>query len=178
MPLLPILNRLPRRLLQTPAGPLVGAALVAGVCLAAAWPMWPTGAASPPAVRQPQATTAAAAMAQAAVADLPFEAVVWKWPEHLAGAAGMFQCWPAVAGRGMASVAVWTDSANNIVAFGAMREGDPWPAYADSLGLPGAAASHEPIQIAEQGHVVRVSAVGNVVQLPTLRLDCTRTWDD
>jgi hypothetical protein len=110
--------------------------------------------------------------------DWPLDGLLWEWPMHLAGAAGMYHCRPAVAGDAHDAVMVWTDSGDNIVAFGAVMEGVPWPSYAAALGVAGAAGPGQPIQIAERGHVVQVSAEESFVQLRDSRLACVRTWDD
>ena len=106
------------------------------------------------------------------------DGLLWEWPAHMAGAAGMFQCALTLGGEVQASVVVWTDSADNVMAFGSAMEGVPWPAYAAAFGLSQAVGPGQPIQMAEQGHVVAGSGRDRFVQLRSMRLACVRTWDD
>ncbi|RCW72597.1 hypothetical protein [Pseudorhodoferax soli] len=106
------------------------------------------------------------------------DGLLWEWPAQMAGAAGMFQCAPTVGSEVQASVIVWTDSADNVLAFGSAIEGAPWPAYAAAFMPAQAGGPAQPIHMAEQGHAVGASGRDRFVQLRGTRLACVRTWDD
>jgi hypothetical protein len=119
------------------------------------------------------------AVQTAAVADygLTFEGFSWGWPEHLAAIA-MFQCAPPASKDNRASVVVWTDKVNHVIAFGPAQEGVPMPAYATALSVAGAVDASQSIHVAGTGHAMRTSKKKNTLQLNDVKLDCVRNWDD
>lgn len=167
-PLLPIP---PRRLSRRATWGWLAAGLASAACLAGF--AWRQGAASPFPARQP------VALSSLATEDaFPFEAFALEWPEDLAGAVGMFQCWAPAAAEADTSVVVWTDQVNQVVAFGPAMDGVRLPAYAAALAGAPAAGANPPIQVAAPGHVLQVSSKETTLQLQDTKLDCVRNWDD
>ncbi len=149
----------------------MAAGLATVVCLAAyAWLEWT--------VHHRPARPHAAAPASVTHDDLLAEGFSYGWPEFLVAATSMYHCAPT-AGRGTKdSVVVWTDKANQIVAFGPAQEGETLPAHVLALGAAQAVPADTSIRVAEGGHAVLVSARQNTLQVNGMQLACVRTWDD
>lgn len=164
-------NPPPRRALRG----VIAAGLATALCLAGY--VWLSGAASPkPDVPSPQAV-------QAPVGFILDDGVfsddfAWAWPENLASTASMFQCWSDAGKDTAASMMVWTDKANKVVAFGTAREGTPLPAYATVLSRTGTVDASGSVQAAREGHVMLVSKKKNALQVKDMNFTCFKTHDD
>lgn len=102
-----------------------------------------------------------------------------SWPLER-GAVGMFLCRPggtAPADTG-SSVVVWTDAANNVVAFGGASQSGTPPAHARALGVAGALDTTASIQAAGGGHLVRTRGAQSSLLVDGAELGCIRNWDD
>ena len=151
---------------------LVVAGLVTAVSLA-------LHATSQPAAASPRFVQPLAGQAGGASGGKVYpEDLVWWWPLNVGSATTLFHCWPKAARSSADSVAVWTDKANHVVAFGAAKEGAQLPAYAVALGTTGKREASPFVEIAGKGHVVRVAEKRSALRLNAMQLDCVRTSDD
>lgn len=101
----------------------------------------------------------ALAFAGAASADdgFPQDPHAWFWPNNLAPAARVYQCWPATSRNTRDLVMVWTDKTNKVVAFGVVAERGQIPAYAQALGNP------VPVKLATGATSLKVGFKGSSV---------------
>lgn len=168
-----------------PTNPLTRSILLRGVCAAglatalclAAYVGLP-GAMSPkPDLPSPQADRQSAA-GFVLDDDVFSNDFAWAWPESLASTAGMFQCWLDASKDTAASMVVWTDKAQKVVAFGTAREGMPLPAYATVLSRTGTVDASGSVQAASEGHVMWISKTKNALQVKDMKFTCLRTHDD
>ena len=110
--------------------------------------------------------------------DVAAEGFSWGWPAGLVDATGMFQCGPANRDTAVGTVVVWTNGANNVVAFASSLEGLPLPAYASALRGNGAGDAGQSIQVADRRHAVQPAGERHALRLESGELVCTATWDD
>ena len=110
--------------------------------------------------------------------DVATEGFSWGWPAGLTDATRMFQCGPANRDTAVGTVVVWTNGANNVVAFASALEGLPLPAYASALRGNGAGDAGQSIQVADRRHAVQPAGERHALRLESGELMCTATWDD
>lgn len=113
-----------------------------------------------------------------ATADAVFTEDFDWWIQNVGSATALFQCWPTAARNLQASVVVWTDRANKIVAFGAAQEGAQLPLYTAVLGKTATMDANDSVHVAKEGHVLLTAGKKSVLQLTDATLDCERNWDD
>lgn len=81
--------------------------------------------------------------------------VAWWWPEHVDNAALAFHCAPKASQDIRHSVMVWTDTRNNVVAYGTAIQGGLLPSYATGLSTANEPDVRRIVYAAAQGfHVV------------------------
>lgn len=110
--------------------------------------------------------------------SLTSDDLAWWWPEQVGNAARAFHCAPKTSQDTRHLVMVWTDTQNNVVAYGAAIQGGVLPPYATGLVDANEPALRRLVYPAAQGFRVVAAEKTYALEIRDTRLACIPTSGD